>query len=105
VPTDLVARHRSGAGEKNARVYNLSTVGAFLETSRPSMPGGHATVHLPFPNGAIDVVARIVSTNVPGNLIKENLPTGMGIEFVEPDAETQAAIDRFVADRILSYEL
>ena len=39
------------------------------------------TVELPLPAGSIELPATVVSTNVTGNLRRENLPRGMGVRF------------------------
>jgi PilZ domain-containing protein len=81
VPTDWPVRVRMGGREKPARVYCVSSTGAFLATARPSFRGSLVYMTLPLPGGPIDVAGRVVMTNVPGNLVKENLPLGMAIQF------------------------
>jgi hypothetical protein len=105
VPTNLVARVRNGAGEKTAGVYNLSSSGAFLETQRSSVKGGNVRVVLPLAAGDLELPAVVTSTNVPGNLKRGNLPTGMGVEFVDLDGESRAALESLVAQRATSFEL
>lgn len=105
VPTDLTVRLRNGAGERKAGLYNLSCTGAYLDTSRSSLPGGHMTVRLPLPSGDLELEATVVSANVPGNLKRENLPMGMGITFSPTDAESQARLEQYVAQRARDYEL
>jgi hypothetical protein len=105
VPASLVARVRSGAGEKAAMLYNLSTSGAFIETTRPGMPGGRITLTVEFPDGAVTIGANVVFANVPGNLQKPNLPLGMGVKFVGVDARAAERIAKFVTEKARSYEL
>jgi hypothetical protein len=105
VPTNLMARFRSGAGEKPALVYNLSTGGAYLETPRATMVGAAIQVTFPLPDGAVTVEARVVSTNVPGNLERQKLPRGMGVEFQNLAELPREAIAKYVAQRLRSYEL
>jgi hypothetical protein len=89
VPTDWPVRIRMGGREKPARVYCVSATGAYLATSRPSFRGSLLYVTLPLPSGAVDVAGRVVMTNVPGNLVRENLPLGMAVQFtgLGPDIE------------------
>jgi hypothetical protein len=80
-PTDWPVRVRIAGREKPARVYCVSATGAYLATSRPSFRGSLLYVTLPLPEGAVDVAGRVVMTNVPGNLVRENLPLGMAVQF------------------------
>lgn len=105
VPANLIARVTSGVGEKAGMLYNLSATGAFIETARPSMPGGRITVTLEFSDGAASSPAEVVFANVPGNLQKPNLPLGMGVKFVSLPPTTAERIAKFVAERARSYEL
>jgi hypothetical protein len=105
VPASLVARVRSGAGEKAAMLYNLSTTGAFVETPRPGMPGGRIQLAIDFPDGPLEIAATVIFTNVPGNLQKANLPVGMGVKFVGADGPAGQRIAKYVADKARAYEL
>lgn len=105
VPTHLAARVRNGAGERQVGVYNLSANGAFLETRRSSLKGGRLRVSLSIPGNDLELCAEVTSTNVPGNLKRGNLPMGMGVEFVDLDAESRGALEGFVAQRASSFEL
>jgi hypothetical protein len=99
VPTSLVAKVNTPTGNKVALVYNLSTSGAYLETMRPSQVGNRISVELPLPDCTIEVTAEVVSTNVTGNLRKENLPRGMGVRFLSPPREAESALLQFVEAR------
>ena len=99
VPTSLVAKVKTPTGNKVALVYNLSTTGAYLETMRPSQVGNRIGVELPLPDCTIEVTAEVVSTNVTGNLRKENLPRGMGVRFQSPSRDAESALLQFVEAR------
>jgi hypothetical protein len=45
------------------------------------MTGADLTIELPLPTGAIRVAGRVLYTNVPGNLARQSLPTGMAVRF------------------------
>ena len=105
VPTSLGARIVVGEREKPAQVYSLAVGGCFLETLRPTLVGGSLDVVLPLPLGEFRVTGRVVLTNVPGNLVRPNLPRGMGIEFLRLLPETRAAIQQYVQERARAYEL
>ena len=95
-PTAMLARVFSAAGQKAALVYNLSEQGAFLETLRPTSAKGHVRVELPLPAGTVTLAARVVTTNVPGNIQKPNLPMGMGVEFTEVPEEARHTLAEHV---------
>lgn len=99
-PTPLVARVKTPMGAKVALVYNLSPGGAYLETMRPSQPGVHVTVELPLPSGPVELQAVVISTNVVGNLRRENLPRGMGLRFEHVPPDTEAAVLHYVEERL-----
>lgn len=99
-PTPLVGKVKTPMGTKVALVYNLSGSGAYLETMRPSQQGVRVSVELPLPSGTLELPAVVVSTNVTGNLRRENLPRGMGVRFEHPNADTEAAVAHYVDERI-----
>lgn len=99
VPTTLVAKVKTSTGTKVAMVYNLSTTGAYLETMRPSQTGIHVAVELPLPGGTLELAAEVMSTNVTGNLRKENLPRGMGVRFENLTPGAEAALLHYVEER------
>jgi hypothetical protein len=102
VPTAIVARIVTGTGEREARVYSLSTGGAYLETDRPTMSGGRLKIELPLPGGTVAVDARALYHNVLGNLRQENLAVGMGVEFVDMNVATRAVIADYVGECVES---
>jgi hypothetical protein len=105
VPATMGGTVRSSTGEKRVNVYNLSVGGAYLETLRPTAEGGNITLHLPLPSGAVELPARVVSTNVPGNLSRANLPMGMGIQFVDSPPDAHSALTGYVEERKAEFEI
>jgi hypothetical protein len=95
VPTDWPVRVRMGGREKPARVYCISSSGAYLATSRPSFRGSLLYVTVPLPNGTVDLAGRVVMTNVPGNLVRENLPLGMAVQFTGTALEVEDSLREF----------
>jgi len=95
VPADWPVRVRMGPREKPARVYCVSATGAYLATSRPSFRGSLLYLTLPLPNGPLEVAGRVVMTNVPGNLVRENLPLGMAVQFTGLAPEAESSLRRF----------
>ena len=90
----------SGKRRKPARVYSLSAGGAFLSTERPSLPRAQLRIDLPASSGSVSLQARVVMTNVPGNLIHDNLPIGMAVRFEQTPPEIEAAILSWVNKRL-----
>jgi hypothetical protein len=105
VPTSLGARIVVGEREKSAQVYSLAVGGCFLETLRPTLVGGSLDVVLPLPLGEFRVTGRVILTNVVGNLVRPNLPRGMGVEFLRVLPEAREAIEHYVRERARAYEL
>ena len=92
VPTNWPVRVRSGGRLKSAKIYSLSAQGAFVATSAPSMPKAMVLLDLPLPGDDVSVSAEVVMTNVPGNLVKPNLPIGMGVRFRGMEAHVLEAL-------------
>jgi CheY-like chemotaxis protein len=90
---------RTPGRRKEARLYNLSEGGAFLETPRPSMVGAEIKVELQLPNGSRSLPAYVLHTNVPGNLLRPHVPVGMGIRFTDPNPILSSDLARIVAQR------
>lgn len=105
VPTSLIARVKSAAGEKPGMLYNLSSTGAFVETLRPNLPGGRIVLTIDFPDGAVATQASVVFANAPGNLQRPNVPIGMGVRFEGLTPPQADRISSYVAERIRAYEL
>jgi hypothetical protein len=85
-------------GQQDALVYSLSAGGAYAETPRAMTAGAQVSMELPLPGGTIAVDARVLYHNVVGNLKQENLAVGMGLQFIEMDEETRAAIANYVEE-------
>jgi len=95
----LVGRRR-----KETRAYSVSPSGIFLATPKPAMRRTALRISLPIPGCAVKVAGKVVMTNVPGNLIKRNLPLGMGVSFTGLDEQTELALAIFVEERVRSLE-
>jgi hypothetical protein len=103
VPTTMVAKVKTTTGTKVAMVYNLSAGGAYLETMRPSQIGIRVAVEMPLPWNTVELAAEVVSTNVTGNLRKENLPRGMGVRFLGVSKANEAALAKYVDERSAAF--
>jgi hypothetical protein len=100
VATDLVARIRIGAREKAGLVYSLCAEGCYVETDRPCPPDGFVSLHLPLPGGGVELPARVLYANVPGDFERANLPHGMALSFLDAASEQRAQVARYVAQRL-----
>jgi len=98
-PVDWRVLLRTAQREKDARLYSISASGAFLATDRPLMRNALVHLPLPLPTGAIQAAARVVMTNVPGNLQRPNLPVGMGVAFTGTAVEEQASLQLYAEAR------
>lgn len=99
VPMDCRATISGGHRSKEAFVYSLSRHGAFLATPRPSATGARVDVSLLLPERSLSIPARVVHTNVPGNLQRACAPIGMGVRFLDPSPHVQLELDRIVETR------
>ncbi len=99
VPMDCRAKVTGGHRSKEAFVYSLSRRGAFLATPRPSATGAKVEVNLMLPDRQLTLPARVVHTNVPGNLQRACAPIGMGVRFLDPSPHVQVELDRIVENR------
>jgi len=104
-PTDWISRYYVAGRPKQGKIYSLSGGGAFVATPRPSLRGAQLAIELPLPEGPLDVLGKVVYTNVPGNLHRDLLPDGMGIRFVDAPSEHCTAIRRVVSETLALYAL
>jgi hypothetical protein len=103
--TDLVARIRFGAREKAGLVYSLGESGCYVETDRPCLPESFVSVHLPLSNGSVELPARVIYANVPGDFERANLPRGMALTFLGGCPRERAAIAAYVGERLATQGL
>jgi hypothetical protein len=97
-PTDWRVDVFASGRRKSADVYSISGGGAFLATPQPSMSGAEIAVELPLPSCRTTLDARVLYTNVPGNLKLPQLPHGMAIRFNAPAADELNEIRALVSD-------
>jgi hypothetical protein len=102
VPTNWPVRVTTGKREKHAKIYCVSAEGAFLATPRPSLPKALVHFSLPLPTGEVRLSGEVVMTNVPGNLVRENLPAGMGVRFTGYSREIERSLLAFTDERQLA---
>ena len=105
VPVSLRARIGTRNGERVGHVCNLSLVGAYVATPRPTLRGGVVDLHLPIEGREVTLSARVVWNNVPGNLRRANAPIGMGVRFVDVPPEASAALKKLLHERGQAYQL
>jgi hypothetical protein len=66
------------------------------------MVGARIEVELALPSGPRSLPAEVRHTNVPGNLLRPQVPIGMGIRFADPSATLGSDLARIVAQRSLA---
>jgi hypothetical protein len=104
VPTHWPVEVRTGRRSRPARLYSLSARGAFLATPGPAQRCTLVHVSLPLaPAGGdpLRLAGEVVTTNVPGNLRRWNLPLGMGLRFLGLRADSERVIERYTEERSL----
>jgi hypothetical protein len=99
VPTNWPVRVTTGKREKQAKIYCVSAHGAYLATPRPSLPKALIHFSLPLPSGDVRLSGEVVMTNVPGNLVRGNLPVGMGVRFTGHNRAIEHSILAFTEER------
>jgi CheY-like chemotaxis protein len=104
VPTYWPVEVRMGRRSRPARLYSLSARGAFLATAGPALR--RSLVHLSLPlapagGDRLRLAGEVVTTNVPGNLRRRNLPLGMGLRFLGLRTETERVLERYTEERAL----
>jgi hypothetical protein len=104
-PSSALARVHARGRSKEARLYTLSAHGAFLATAMPSLRGTDVQIELPQFASFGRLGGRVVMTNVAGNLLKKNLPTGMAVRFERVGVEEQAALELHVERKLRRLEL
>lgn len=94
VPVDLWVEESGAEGKTLRRSANLSRGGIFLEHAVPLPVGSEIDLRFSLPGdsgGEIAVRGRIVSHFGPDGF-------GMGVSFVNPDADTILRIDRYLRE-------
>lgn len=99
VPVGWRVEVRLGARARPACVYSLSARGAFLEIAGPALRRALVHVTLPLPDAELRVAGEVMSTNVPGNLRRRNLPLGMGVRFLGLSTDAERALAHYTAAR------
>jgi hypothetical protein len=99
-PVDWPVIARSAGRSKDGRVYSISASGAFLAIPQPWMVKARVEVRLAIPGaGPIDASGRVVMTNVPGNVMKRNLPYGMAVHFESLAESASVSLLLYAEDR------
>jgi hypothetical protein len=81
-PADWKIVATANGRQKEGRLYSISPNGAFVVLPQPWMVKSQVEIRGAMPDGAeLRASGRVVMTNVPGNLMRECLPIGMGVRF------------------------
>ena len=104
-PVDREIAVRRHLRTRPARLYTLSSQGAFILSEKPLRTGRR--LELEFPVGTFHprARARVVMANPPGELGRPDLPSGIAVAFQDMDAPSAAVIERLVAERLAALEL
>jgi CheY-like chemotaxis protein len=104
-PTEWNTRIFVAGRQKTASIYAISANGAFIATPRPQIRGAKVAIEVPLPSGSISLAATVVYANVPGNLRKSNLPSGMALLFEGASPEQISLVRSAVEDCALASRL
>ena len=105
-PVDWPVVARSGARQKEGRVYSISASGAYLAIAQPWMVKARVEMRLANPEtGSIEASGHVVMTNVPGNVMKRNLPFGMAVQFDHLTEHASVALLMYAEKRARSLSL
>jgi len=91
---------RAERRKKEARAYTVSSRGAFLATPTPFLRNTVIKLMLPVEADLLMLRARVMMTNVPGNLMQKKLPVGMGVRFEEAEPEAEAILQLYAEQRL-----
>src|SRR5574338_693280 len=99
-PADRPVAVRVAGRRKEGRLYSVSASGGFVALDQPSLARSRVGLEFALPDfGRMDVQARVVMTNVPGNLPRPSLPWGMGVQFEDVDAAASVALLVYAQER------
>ena len=69
------------------------------------MAGAIVDVAIRLPNCFVETKARVVFSNVPGNLVRPNLPLGMAVRFEALCTESAQKLKAYVKERLARLEV
>ena len=101
-----VVIHAGGGRVKEGRIYSISPSGAFVTVQQPCMTRARVTLDLAVPEGGrVSTTARVVMTNVPGNVMRRSLPFGMGVQFEQLSEAVSVSLLVYAQERFRSLSL
>ncbi|HEX2485359.1 MAG TPA: PilZ domain-containing protein [Myxococcota bacterium] len=99
-PADRPVGVRVAMRRKEGRLYSVSASGAFVAIDQPSPARSPVALEFSLPDaGLLTLSARVVMTNVPGNLARTSLPWGMGVQFQDIDEGASVALLVYAQER------
>jgi len=106
-PADWPVVIHTGSGRvKEGRIYSISASGAFVTVQQPCMTRARVSLDLAVPqSGRVAATARVVMTNVPGNVMRRNLPFGMGVQFENLSEAVSVSLLVYAQERFRSLSL
>jgi len=105
-PADWPVVVHVGGRVKEGRVYSISASGAFITLPQPCMTRARVSLDLAVPKaGRVSASARVVMTNVPGNVMRRSLPFGMGVQFDHLSEAVSVSLLVYAQERFHSLSL
>ncbi|MBI5546165.1 MAG: TIGR02266 family protein [Deltaproteobacteria bacterium] len=103
-PLQLLIQYRFDTFEEFLAEYStdLSVGGMFIKTNEPREEGAFVYLQFALKDGSrlIEGLGRVVRVNLPGD---PAVVAGMGVEFVNFDADSMALIEEIVARRLAQH--
>ena len=98
LPHEILVAYRTVAGFMTDWAVNISKGGLFVNTRSPLDVGSEVKLILSLPDGnsSFDLLGRVSWVNPPGTSGGPGAAPGMGIEFLDVDAEKKARLEAFV---------
>ncbi len=77
-------------------VHDISKGGVFIETAEPPPAGTRLEVQLETPDGTLSLHGQVVHIVDEASALQYSMPTGVGLQFVDLNAENRRAIQEYV---------
>lgn len=99
VPTSLMASVRHEGERRDALIYTLSALGAFLEVPRPLPVGTKLELEMWFASRIVRTSAEVIYVNAPDASRRHCWPLGMAIVFESLSEKDERSVRRYIEEQ------